>query len=117
MTKRWATRNIGLFSGAPQAENFRDMIDAYPVRVVRRSLTGSTLAVGTIQELPKTYAFGGASTVDGRLPRGHRDARAVGAQGRPRRARGVWPVRLPDNSLALLVRHENLRRGSRRHRH
>lgn len=59
MTKRWAARDIGLFTGAPQAENFRDMIGAYPVRAVRRSPSASPLVAGAAQDLPKTYAFGG----------------------------------------------------------
>src|SRR5215471_14376465 len=84
---------------------FDALLASGAARIARRSPVAHGLNTrgGDYPGTPEDVRLQGASTVDGRLPRGHRDARAVGAQGRPRRARGVWPVRLPDNSLALQV--------------
>ena len=42
----WITRNIGMFSGAEQTRNFREMSTVYPVRVIRRAPTPSPLEPG-----------------------------------------------------------------------
>ena len=59
MTKRWLTRDIRLFSGLPQSDNFRDLLTIYPVRVAPRSRLHRPLAVVASIELPETYDFGG----------------------------------------------------------
>jgi CubicO group peptidase (beta-lactamase class C family) len=57
MARRWLTRDIGLFSGAPQARNFRDFVGNYPVRVVRRSDNPRPLEDGSPIALPVDYDF------------------------------------------------------------
>ncbi|MBX3480874.1 MAG: beta-lactamase family protein [Caulobacter sp.] len=59
MAKRWLIRNPNLFSGAPQAQNFRDFVSAYPVRVVRRSNNPRPLPKGKRIALPSAYEFSG----------------------------------------------------------
>jgi CubicO group peptidase (beta-lactamase class C family) len=61
MPTQWTTRNTHLFSGIEQVLNFRSMGTIYPVRVVRRSSRPSHFERGTAIELPKTFAFNGAS--------------------------------------------------------
>ncbi len=59
MAKRWLTRDIHLFSGRPQAENFADIATIYPVRVVPRAKQPQPLPTGTIVPLPGSYNFAG----------------------------------------------------------
>jgi CubicO group peptidase (beta-lactamase class C family) len=59
MAKRWLSRNPQLFSGAPQAQHFREFVSAYPVRVIRRSDAGKPLAAQKRRPLPKVYEFDG----------------------------------------------------------
>jgi len=59
MTKRWLTHDLQLFSGKPQADNFRNFIAVYPVRVVCRSRSPRTLARAAQSALPESYDFAG----------------------------------------------------------
>jgi CubicO group peptidase (beta-lactamase class C family) len=59
MAKRWLTRDIQLFSGHPQAENFADISTIYPVRVVPRSKQPQPLPRAQVIALPRVYEFGG----------------------------------------------------------
>lgn len=53
------TRNIALFGGGEQAENFRQMAMVYPVRVIRRAAAPSPLPPGPALRLPDTFDFEG----------------------------------------------------------
>jgi hypothetical protein len=53
------TRNIAIFGGGEQAENFRQMAMVYPVRVVRRAATPSPLPPRPAMRLPETFVFEG----------------------------------------------------------
>jgi CubicO group peptidase (beta-lactamase class C family) len=55
----WITRNVGMFSGAEQTRNFREMSTVYPVRVIRRAPTPSPLEPGPAITLPEEFEFGG----------------------------------------------------------
>ncbi|HEY1926771.1 MAG TPA: serine hydrolase [Caulobacteraceae bacterium] len=55
----WITRNIGLFRGGPQVENFREMSTIYPARVIRRASSPSPLPQGPRIELPSAFEFQG----------------------------------------------------------
>ena len=57
----WITRNAGIFGGGPQVENFRQMSTIYPVRVIRRAASPSTLAQGPRIALPAAFEFDGRS--------------------------------------------------------
>lgn len=57
----WITRDTGLFRGAPQVENFRQMSTIYPSRVIRRAASPSALPQGPRIELPTAFAFQGRS--------------------------------------------------------
>ncbi len=55
----WITRNIRIFGGGPQVENFRQMSTVYPVRVIRRAASPSPLPQGARVELPTSFDFQG----------------------------------------------------------
>ena len=55
MSKHWTTRDVRLFTGAPQVENFRNMASVYPVRVVRRSARPAPLVPGKARALPSAF--------------------------------------------------------------
>ena len=59
MPSHWTTRQINLFGGGPQVENFREMSTIYPVRVIRRSSKPVPLQPGPPIELPSRFAFEG----------------------------------------------------------
>ncbi|HZZ90337.1 MAG TPA: serine hydrolase [Caulobacteraceae bacterium] len=59
MTSHWTTRNIHLFGGGSQIENFREMSTIYPVRVVRRSSNPLPFRSGPAIQLPSRFAFDG----------------------------------------------------------
>jgi CubicO group peptidase (beta-lactamase class C family) len=50
---------VGLFTGAPQHENFARIRDLVPVREMRASSTPSIWPVGPPLDLPETYVFDG----------------------------------------------------------
>jgi CubicO group peptidase (beta-lactamase class C family) len=55
----WITRETRLFRGGEQVENFRRMSTIYPVRVIRRASSPSTLERGVSVALPETFEFQG----------------------------------------------------------
>jgi CubicO group peptidase (beta-lactamase class C family) len=57
----WVTRNTAMFRGGEQVENFRQMSTIYPVRVIRRAPSPSSLPRGPGIELPNAFEFGGRS--------------------------------------------------------
>ncbi|HEX3407129.1 MAG TPA: serine hydrolase [Caulobacteraceae bacterium] len=59
MPSHWTTRQIHLFGGGSQVENFREMSTIYPVRVIRRSSRPVPLRPGPSIELPSRFAFEG----------------------------------------------------------
>jgi CubicO group peptidase (beta-lactamase class C family) len=60
---RWTTRDVRLFNGGRQVENFRDMASIHPVRVIRRSSRPARLEPGRPMALPKTFSAEGR-TID-----------------------------------------------------
>lgn len=62
MTTDWTTRNMRLFSGIEQVENFRSMSTIYPVRVVRRSSKPKPFERGPTIDLPSSFTFDDKST-------------------------------------------------------
>ena len=61
MGQYWRTRDVKLFSGQPQAVNFRQMASIFPARVVRRSSLSRPLSTGTPVALPQTFELDGVS--------------------------------------------------------
>jgi CubicO group peptidase (beta-lactamase class C family) len=59
MPSNWTTRQIHLFGGGPQVENFRHMSTIYPVRVIRRSSMPVPLRSGASIELPPRFTLDG----------------------------------------------------------
>src|SRR5580658_114044 len=57
----WITRDMALFRGGEQVENFRRMSTIYPVRVIRRSSSPSPLLAGPVVALPEAFEFEGRS--------------------------------------------------------
>jgi CubicO group peptidase (beta-lactamase class C family) len=53
------TRPTGLFRGAPQVQNFREMATIYPVRVIRRSSQPAPFDAGQPIALPSGFEFHG----------------------------------------------------------
>jgi len=55
----WITRDLALFRGGPQVENFRQISSIYPVRVIRRASSPSPLPQGPRSKLPSAFEFQG----------------------------------------------------------
>jgi CubicO group peptidase (beta-lactamase class C family) len=59
MATHWTTRQLDLFRGGSQVENFRQMATINPARVVRRAAKAAPFAAGEPIELPETFEFEG----------------------------------------------------------
>jgi CubicO group peptidase (beta-lactamase class C family) len=57
MSKRWVSRNLGLFTGADQTDNFRSLASIFPCRVVRRADRPHRFVETKPLRIPRTYAF------------------------------------------------------------
>ena len=62
MAKAWVSRPLGMFSGADQTRNFRELAAIFPCRVVRRSEPPSRFARGTPLQLPASYVHDGRTS-------------------------------------------------------
>ena len=59
MASQWTSRQIDLFRGGSQVENFREMATINPARVARRAAQAAPFAAGEPIELPPTFEFEG----------------------------------------------------------
>lgn len=59
MSKSWVTKPLGMFTGADQTRNFRELASIFPCRVVRRSPRPHRFHRGSEIQLPETYVYDG----------------------------------------------------------
>ncbi|HTU63299.1 MAG TPA: serine hydrolase domain-containing protein, partial [Polyangiales bacterium] len=59
MSKAWVTRNLGMFTGVDQTQNFRELGMVFPCRVVRRSERPQRWLRGVTLPLPMSYEHAG----------------------------------------------------------
>lgn len=57
MNTTWLTRELRMFTGAPQTSNFSRLASLMPARVLRRAETPSLLPIAPAQSLPDTFEF------------------------------------------------------------
>jgi CubicO group peptidase (beta-lactamase class C family) len=57
MSSRWVSKNIGMFTGADQTQNFRALAAIFPCRVVRRSDKPHRFASAKPLRLPSVYRY------------------------------------------------------------
>jgi CubicO group peptidase (beta-lactamase class C family) len=66
MSKTWATKPLGMFTGADQTEHFRTLASIMPCRVIRRAPKPHRFPRGQAIQLPDVYSYEGQrrSTAD-----------------------------------------------------